>query len=182
MTRSTIIVCMLACLWLAACSGTTPTDPGAQAGTAAVPQPTQGGSMEAEQNQRTAPDATASTTAVGDLEPALKAGMAYADFRTLVTGRGWEPVPDAQCRVNVVGANHAELCAANPELATCKACDALPELSACSADGHCVMNFRHAGARQALRAVSYGMLADHGVSGDDSRLELSSWEFTPLTD
>lgn len=103
-------------------------------------------------------------------------GMAYADFRSAVIEQGWYPRPDEECRANVLGGNEATLCARNPDLASCKACDVLPELSSCSGDGYCLMRFQMDGGTQVLNATTMGMIEDATVSGESSRLRLTHWE------
>ena len=93
--------------------------------------------------------------------------MAYADLRKAVLAKGWKPKVDAQCKVNVVGANFADVCKADPD--QCKVCDEVPELSSCSGDGHCLMNFERSNA-EALAVSTNGEIADWNVSGESSRL------------
>lgn len=123
----------------------------------------------------TAPDAGRK-----DPEPALVAGAAYADVRTRLLADGWRPVPDPHARAQVIGDDHARLCAEHPGLARCRACDALPELCSASADGLSVMRFARDG--KALRVIAYGTLADFDVTGEDSGLVLRSWEFPAAHD
>lgn len=115
-----------------------------------------------------------------DPADALVAGAAYADVRAGLLAAGWHPVPDAQAREQVIGDDHARLCAKNPGLARCRACDALPELGTASADGLSVMRFARKG--RALRLIAYGTLADFDVTGEDSGLVLQSWEFPSTHD
>jgi hypothetical protein len=112
------------------------------------------------------------------LEAVLKAGMAYADFREQALAQGWAPVPDGQCKANVVGENHETVCSQDPSLATCKVCDEMTELSACSGDGHCLVRFKHGASGEHLEATGYGMVEDWSVLGEDSRLQLSKWSFS----
>lgn len=165
------IACLLMALLLSACSAEAPADAD-QAATAAPPstQPTASESVPMEE--------TKTQTASAALEAELKAGMAYADFRKQVLAQGWTPVPDAQCKANVVGENHAAVCSQDPNQASCKVCDEMTELSACSGDGHCLVRFRHDGSGESLEATGYGMVEDWNVSGEDSRLQLSKWSFS----
>lgn len=110
-----------------------------------------------------------------DLDDTLVAGAAYADVRARLLAAGWQPVPDPRAREQVIGDDHARLCADNPGFARCRACDALPELSNASGDGLSVMRF--AREAQFLRLIAYGTLGDFDVIGEDSGLVLQSWEF-----
>lgn len=109
-----------------------------------------------------------------DLEAGLTKGMAYADLRKLLLDGGWEPVKDPNCQVQVVGYDE-KTCGSDPDLAVCKACAQMPELSAYSGDGYATMRFRHAG-EGGLKVVSYGMIEDWSVAGEDSRLRVEEWE------
>lgn len=104
--------------------------------------------------------------------------MAYADFRKQVLGLGWQPIVDSQCKANMTGADHAALCASNPDLTSCKICDELPELSSCSSDAHCLVRFRHVASGQILEATGYGEVKYWNESGDDAGLQVSGWELT----
>jgi len=161
---------LLLALLLSACRADAPAD--ANEATLSAPvssQPTASESATVEENK-----AQAASVA---LEAVLKAGMAYADFREQTLAQGWTPVPDVQCKANVVGENHEAVCSQDPNLASCKVCDEMAELSACSGDGHCLVRFRHASGEN-LEATGYGMVEDWNVSGEDSRLQLSKWSFS----
>lgn len=158
------------CIALAACEAPTPIDTRAAAAPAAQ-TPAKGARMDTTAAQPIAPAPASSTNDLGGL---LKAGKPYADVRASLIAQGWQPVRDAQCRANVVGGEHETLCAENPGLAGCKACDELPELSSSSGDGYSLMRLSHADGR-GLKLTAYGMLADGLVSGADSRLELWTW-------
>lgn len=163
-----IVICLLAGLLLAACRAQAPAGSEEAVASAPVPgQPTASESVAMEENKP--------QTAGAALEAVLQAGMAYADFRKQVLAQGWSPIPDAQCKVNVVGENHQAVCSQDPDLATCKVCDQMTELSACSGDGHCLVRFRHDASGESLEATGYGMIEDWNVSGEDSRLQLSRW-------
>jgi hypothetical protein len=163
------IAYLLLTLLLSACSAEAPADTD-QAAAPLSPQPTASESIAMEEAK--------AQTASAALEAELKAGMAYADFRKQVLAQGWTPVPDAQCKANVVGENHATVCSQDPNLASCKVCDEMTELSACSGDGHCLVRFRHDASGESLEATGYGMVEDWNVSGEDSRLQLSKWSFS----
>lgn len=109
-----------------------------------------------------------------DLEAGLTKGMAYADLRKLLLDEGWEPVKDPQCQIQVVGYDE-KTCSGDADVAVCKACTQMPELSAYSGDGYATMRFRHAGEGR-LKVVSYGMIEDWSVAGEDSRLRVEEWE------
>lgn len=165
------IAYLLLALLLSACSAETPADTDQAA--AAAPASTQPTAAES-----VAMEETKAQTASAALQAVLKAGMAYADFRKQVLAQGWTPVPDTQCRANVVGGDHEAVCSQDPNLATCKVCDQMTELSACSGDGHCLVRFRHDASGESLEATGYGMVEDWNVSGEDSRLQLSKWSFS----
>ena len=128
----------------------------------------------------TAMDAAASAPAAG---PAVASstsaaatweeGMAYATLRSRLLAAGWAPLPDAQCRANVVGDNHATLCAADPQ--RCQPCDALPELSACSGTGHCTMHFQGDGG-QRLSVSTYGDVHRRSASSEPEDLVVTDVE------
>lgn len=165
------IVCLLLVLLLSACRAEAPAGANEAAGSApASAQPTASESVAMEENKPQAASAA--------LEAVLQAGMAYADFRKQVLAQGWTPVPDAQCKANVVGADHEAVCSQDPNLATCKVCEQMTELSACSGDGHCLVRFRHEASGESLEATGYGMVEDWNVPGEDSRLQLSKWSFS----
>lgn len=111
------------------------------------------------------------------LDGVISKDMPYSQFRKAVIDRGWSPVQDASCKRNVVGEGYEQLCRDNPQLALCKACDEIPELSSCSGDGHCVMQFSHAGFPRVLRVASYGEISDWNAPADDSGLGVVSWEY-----
>ena len=112
------------------------------------------------------------------LDAAVRKGMAYADFRKKVFDLGWKPIVDPQCKANVAGADHAELCASNADLTSCKICDELPELSSCSSDAHCLMRFRQPASGVVLEATGYGEVKYWNESGDEAGLQVSGWEVT----
>lgn len=109
-----------------------------------------------------------------DLESRLSKNMAYADLRVIALENGWKPIVDPQCKSNVVGDNHTELCAANPGLISCQICERLPELGSCSGDGYCGMAFSKDG--RTLGITTYGMIEDWNVRGDQSRLNVLGWK------
>lgn len=118
-------------------------------------------------------------TAAGKaLLPALKEGMAYADFRKLVLANGWTPVVTPECVANVVGGDYASVCKVNPDQVSCQICELMPELDSYSGDGYSLVRFRHAGDGEQLEATGYGMIEDWNVSGDDSRLQVVGWGFS----
>lgn len=107
----------------------------------------------------------------------LKPGMAYADFRKLVLENGWTPVVTPECQANVVGGDHESVCKTNPDQISCRVCVLMPELDSYSGDGYSLVRFRHAGDGEQIEATSYGMIEDWNVAGDESRLQVVSWEF-----
>ncbi len=106
----------------------------------------------------------------------LKEGMAYADLRKLVIDGGWEPLVDAGCKSNVMGPDYQNLCKSDPGLSSCMICEHLPELSACSGDAYCGMHFSN--GVQRLHVVTYGDYSDWNVSGDQSQMSVSGWDFS----
>jgi hypothetical protein len=110
------------------------------------------------------------------LNARIKKGMAYADLRKIAIGEGWSPVIDQECKTNVIGGNHEELCALHPDLDDCRVCGDLPELGSCSGDGYCGMTFSK--GRKIFDVTTYGMIEDRAVTGQDSRLQVVGWEFT----
>jgi len=133
--------------------------------------------MDSQTTQATT--ANQATTPAGQaLARGLTAGMAYGDFRKLVLSSGWTPVVDPQCKANVVGENHEALCKEHSDLTGCQVCDQLPELSAYSGDGYCLVRFHHTGDGEILKATCNGMISDWNVPGDNSRLQVSKWNFS----
>jgi len=107
----------------------------------------------------------------------LTKGMAYADLRKIALQSGWAPVVDPECRSNVMGSNHEELCKSDTS-ELCTVCDDLPEVSSCSGDGYCGMYFSNNGRQ--LHVVTFGMIEDWKVSGTTSRLSVDGWDFSKL--
>lgn len=171
--RQRNITYLLLALLLSACSAEAPADADPAAAAASASTSTQPTTPES-----VAMEETKAQTASAALEAVVKTGMAYADFRKQVLAQGWTPVPDAQCKANVVGGDHETVCSQDPNLATCKVCEQMTELSACSGDGHCLVRFKHDASGESLEATGYGMIEDWNVPGDDSRLQLSKWSFS----
>lgn len=99
--------------------------------------------------------------------------MSYATLRSRLLSRGWMPLPDTQCRANVVGDNHATLCATDPQ--QCEPCAALPELSACSGTSHCTMQFQGEGGKM-LRVSTSGDVHRHTAVGEPEDLVVTALE------
>ena len=108
------------------------------------------------------------------LQGLLKKDMAYGDLRKVVLTHGWEPLPDPQCRANVIGGDE-KTCVANPDLAICRACTDIKELSGYSGDGYALTRFRNTSGQQ-LEVTSYGMIEDWNASDADSRLRVTEWK------
>lgn len=108
------------------------------------------------------------------------AGTAYADARARLLADGWAPLPDPDARLQVIGADHARLCADVPTLAACRACDGLPELSSASCDGWRLMRFTR--DQQVLHVTAFGTLGDFDVGGPDSGLVVHAWEVSASGD
>ncbi|QNP39614.1 hypothetical protein [Lysobacter solisilvae (ex Woo and Kim 2020)] len=113
------------------------------------------------------------------LDRVARKGMAYADFRNEVLALGWQPVVDPQCKVNVAGSDHVALCEGNPDLPSCRACDEIPELSAYSGDARSLSVFRNEAGGLRLEVTGVGELSDWNVAGEESGLQVMSWEVTP---
>lgn len=165
---------MALCAALAACnSGASSSAPAADAAKAPADAAAEPAPVAAP-----APTASAAPASTGDAvkatEAQLKKGMAYGDFRKAVLAQGWEPVPEPQCKANVVGANYEKVCKADPGL--CKVCDDLPELEACSGDAHCLVRFKHPQGAT-LQATGYGEAQYWSATGKDSGFQVTDWEF-----
>ncbi len=117
--------------------------------------------------------AASPSAATGSDQSVWENGMAYATLRSRLLSRGWMPLPDAQCRANVVGDNHATLCATDPQ--QCEPCAALPELSACSGTSHCTMQFQGEGGKM-LRVSTYGDVHRHTAVGEPEDLVVTALE------
>lgn len=112
-------------------------------------------------------------TAASSKQNTWENGMAYTTLRSRLLSKGWVPLPDAQCRANVAGDNHATLCAADPR--QCEPCEALPELSACSGTGQCTMRFQVNGG-QTLSVSTYGDVHRRAASGEPEDLVVTAVE------
>ena len=102
-----------------------------------------------------------------------ESGMSYATLRSRLLSRGWMPVPDTQCRANVVGDNHSTLCATDPQ--QCEPCEVLPELSACSGTGQCTMQFQRDDG-QTLSISTYGDVHRRTAAGEPEDLAVTAVE------
>lgn len=111
--------------------------------------------------------------AAGSGQTIWEDGMSYATLRSRLLSRGWMPLPDTQCRANVVGDNHATLCATDPQ--QCEPCEALPELSACSGTGHCTMQFQREDG-QRLSISTYGDVRRRTTAGEPEDLAVTAVE------
>lgn len=163
--RSTIFSLGCALGMIAASAGCSP-QPASSANTVSEAPPTSATAVAA-------PAGTAASSTATDAAASLHEGMAYADLRKVVLERGWRPKVDAQCKVNVVGANHAQVCAGDAAL--CQVCDDLPELSSCSGDGHCLMAFERDGGG-VLSVSTYGQVKDWKVTDGDAGLFVKWWD------
>ena len=108
------------------------------------------------------------------LESTVEAGMPYGRFRQELLSRGWEPVPDAGCRANLLGLAPEEPCASSRDL--CRVCEDLPELSLYAPDGLAVVWFRHRDDGHELQASAVGEIADRHRIDAGSRFRLVDWE------
>ena len=160
-------VLLLSVFLLSACEGSQAVDP-VQAQAAPSAQ-----AKEPAMGNQPSSDATGGPSV--DLDAVLKKDMAYADLRKLLINGGWEPVKDPQCQVQVAGYDQ-KTCSDNQDLALCSACERMPELSAYSGDGFATSQFRDVRTGKTLKVISYGMIEDWGVSGEDSRLRVEEWE------
>lgn len=176
---------MALCAALAACnSGASSSAPAADAAkapadAAAAPAAAPAAAAPAAAAPAAAPEPAAPASgddAIKATEAELKKGMAYGDFRKAVLAQGWQPVPEPQCKANVVGANYEKVCKVDPGL--CKVCDDLPELEACSGDAHCLVKFKHPSGAN-LQATGYGEAQYWSATGKDSGFQVTQWEFAP---
>lgn len=117
--------------------------------------------------------AASAPAAAGSGQAIWENGMSYATLRSRLLSRGWMPLPDTQCRANVVGDNHATLCATDPQ--QCEPCEALPELSACSGTGHCTMQFQREDG-QRLSISTYGDVHRRTTAGEPEDLAVTAVE------
>ncbi|MFC6838722.1 hypothetical protein [Xanthomonas theicola] len=104
----------------------------------------------------------------------FKKGMSYGNLRGIALINGWIPKLHPSCKQEVIGAAFEKICSSNPK--RCEVCDLAPELSECSGDGYCIMEFDGADGRQLLTVITYGEIDDVLVSGEKSRLQVSSWK------
>jgi hypothetical protein len=125
----------------------------------------------------TAPAAAAPTPEASASDPLsfLKKGMAYANVREALLAQGWKPLPDPECRANVIGGDYETSCARHPEW--CQICSELPELSACSNDPYCLMRFRQ--SNQILEIATYGDISDWKTRGKNPTVGVTHWEILP---
>lgn len=123
-------------------------------------------------------DATVPTqsavTARDAFEAAVREGMGYADFRNRILGMGWTPLPDPQCKANLVG--DPATCESDADLALCRACDDIPELSSYSSDGRSLSRFKHTDGTQ-VSVFGLGELKYWNEPGDDPGLAVTGWSF-----
>lgn len=148
--------------------------------TACAPPTAEGGGTPAENTEATggAPHVAADSDADrAGIAAGFHKGMAYGTFRARLVGQGWDPVANPDCRANLLGAEAAALCAANPALLNCGICNTLPELQACSGDARCLVRFQHAETGQVLEARAYGELAYWDETDDDAGLQVTDWVF-----
>ncbi len=111
------------------------------------------------------------------LDAQLRKGMAYGDFRKAVLAAGWEPLPNAACRANLLGDAAEQTCAADPQLIQCRICEEMPELDSCSSDALCLVRFRHLQDSRVLRATGRGEVRYWQDTGDDAGLQIVGWEY-----
>lgn len=161
-------MCLL-CLLTAACAdgnsvSTSPTQVGRDSSVSTLPLPENhqenrqplAESRRSEDAARNAIESQTPISVPGKPNGTLKTGMDYADLRRAVLAKGWMPVVDRQCKVNVDGGNEL--------------CDQMPELSDCSADGYCLMHFHLASTNQDMEVGTYGDTTGRDVRAKDSQL------------
>lgn len=137
-----------------------------------------GSAMDSKEHKQNVENPAGPASAAGKaLLPSLRKGMTYADFRKAVVDAGWEPVVNPECRANVVGGDHESFCSGDSTDIGCRICDVLPELDASSGDGYSLVRFRHPKDGELLEATGYGMIEDWNVGGEESRLQVTGWEF-----
>lgn len=172
------------CAALAACNAAAPATSAADAASAPAdaasapaasdPAPAPAASPPAAPAPAEAPAPAASGDVLKATEAQLKKGMAYGDFRKAVLAQGWQPLPEPDCKANVVGAKFEKICKVDPGL--CQVCDDLPELESCSGDAHCLVQFTHAGVDGVLQATGYGEAQYWNATGKDSGFQVTQWE------
>ena len=141
---------------------------------AAAPQ-AEAASTASATSQTDLPPESASVKENPDLGGAVKLGMSYAQLSSSLRGEGWVPVASRECRANVVGDNHGELCRAHPELAKCGACEKMPGLNSCSGSGDCLFLFTHQPDGKSLEVGMSGDIGNWNAQGPDAMFYVSGW-------
>ncbi|MGN6153727.1 MAG: hypothetical protein ACTHOH_17240 [Lysobacteraceae bacterium] len=113
----------------------------------------------------TPPPAAAGTPAPAKALPsAVAEGKPYATVRQALLADGWLPLRDPECWSNIGG--------------DAPVCNQLPEVESCSSDGYCNMDFAD-GARR-LEVTTYGPYDRWNTPGQESALQVKSFELLPL--
>jgi hypothetical protein len=108
--------------------------------------------------------AAAPTPSARPLPAAVAEGKPYAGVRAALLADGWLPLRDPGCWSNIGG--------------DAPVCNQLPEVESCSSDGYCNMDFAD-GARR-LELTTYGPYGRWNVPGQESALQVKSFEVLPL--
>lgn len=143
--------------------------------TVAAAPPVKAASTVPVTSQPNLPREGASVNENPDLGGAIKLGMSYAQLSSSLRGEGWVPVASRECRANVVGDNHGELCRAHPELAKCGACEKMPGLNSCSGSGDCLFLFTHQSDGKSLEVGMSGDIGSWNSQGPDAMFYVSGW-------
>ena len=112
-----------------------------------------------------------------DLGGAIRQGMSYGELSKAMSEHGWQPVSGDACLVNMVGADHAAKCAANPNSQSCAWCRELPALQQCSADGRCLLRFTNASSGQVLEVGMDGELDLWKHNAPETMFGVSGWRY-----
>ncbi|MGN6153725.1 MAG: hypothetical protein ACTHOH_17230 [Lysobacteraceae bacterium] len=146
-------------LMLAACRATPAPAPAGEAPAASPAAPSPAAATTA-----AAVSAPAPAPSAKPLPGAVAEGRPYAGVRAALLADGWLPLRDPECRSNIGG--------------DADVCDELPEVESCSSDGYCNMAFAD-GARR-LAITTYGPYDRWNAPGQDSALQVKSFEVKPL--
>ncbi|PZO41471.1 MAG: hypothetical protein DCF19_09720 [Pseudanabaena frigida] len=92
--------------------------------------------------------------------------MAYADLRSALLKNNWLPTSNPNCKNNVGG--------------KAPICGEIPELEVCSGDGYCLMSFTNQANSSKLTITTYGDYRDWNITGRESRLQVTQWQFGKL--
>lgn len=111
-----------------------------------------------------------------ELQAILKPGAAYGLIREKLIEKGWEPVPNPDCKAEVVGGDWQNICSTSPT-AGCKACEGMEELNAYSGDGVMLARFKNKFTGKIISVNATGEISDWKNKNKNSDLQYTSWEF-----